>query len=423
MTAQQAVDAIAQRAWIGREPGLSRTQTLLKTLGNPEKKLKFVHIAGTNGKGSTAAMTASMLRAAGYTVGLFTSPHLYRFNERIVVDGTPVSDDMLVEVVQRILTASEALTDHPTEFELMTAVGMEVFCQSGCDIVVLEVGLGGRLDSTNVITTPEVAVITNIGLDHTGILGDTREKIAAEKAGIIKAKGDVVCYGQSQEVEDVVRATCDAVGAHLICSCPEELLVEESNLEGQTFFYRGNGPFHISLLGAHQLKNAAVALEIADMLQRRGWNIPTDAIQSGLAQAQWAGRLELIGRSPDFIVDGGHNAQCVDALITSIEGLYPVGAKFVFLIGLMGDKDYPDMVARAVPLASGFVTIAVDSPRALSPVALAQHLAQYHLPTVACDTVADGVRAALTMAGKDGMICAFGSLYSVGEIRHIFGHC
>ena len=270
MTGQEAVELIHREAWTGRKPGLSRTLELLSRVGNPHEKLNYVHITGTNGKGSTAAMIASVLTAAGLRTGLSTSPHLWRFHERFQVNGAPIPDEALGRIAERVLNAGKDMEDPATEFELMTAVGMLYFLEAGCDIVVLEVGLGGRLDSTNVIPAPEVAVITNIGLEHTAELGGTRALIAQEKAGIVKPGCDVVLYQQSQEVEEVVEAACRVQGANLVRTAPKELQVLSSGLEGQSFRYREKGPWHIPLLGEHQLSNAAAALETVWALARRG---------------------------------------------------------------------------------------------------------------------------------------------------------
>ena len=235
MTGQQAVDLIHQEAWTGRKPGLSRTLELLDRVGNPHRQLKYVHITGTNGKGSTAAMIAAGLTAAGLKTGLSTSPHLWTFHERFQVNGQPIPDEALGRIAERVIAAGKGMDDPATEFELMTAVGMLWFLEAECDIVVLEVGLGGRLDSTNVIPAPEAAVITNIGLEHTAELGNTRALIAAEKAGIIKPGCDAVLYGQSREVEEVVEAACREQNVPLTRTDPERLEVLCSGLTGQTF--------------------------------------------------------------------------------------------------------------------------------------------------------------------------------------------
>ena len=248
MTGQQAIDLIHERSWVGRKPGLERTQALLARMGNPERSLKYAHITGTNGKGSTAAMVASVLSAAGYRTGLFTSPHLYRFHERMQVDGVPIPDEALGRLTEQVLGLAEGMEDHPTEFELMTAVGMAYFAECKCDIVVLEVGLGGRLDSTNVIPAPEVAAITNIGLEHTKELGNTITEIAREKAGILKPGCSCVLYHQGEEAEQVFERTCAEMDIPLVKTASDTLKLLSSDLEGQSFSYRNSGPYRISLI-------------------------------------------------------------------------------------------------------------------------------------------------------------------------------
>ena len=416
MTGQEAADLIHQRAWVGQKPGLDRIRRLLGRLGDPQNELKFVHIAGSNGKGSTAAMLASVLSAAGLKTGLYTSPHLWQFNERFQVDGALISEEDLVDITARVLETAE----DETEFELMTAIGMVYFLRAGCDIVVLETGLGGRLDSTNVIPAPETAVITHIGLEHTELLGDTVAKIAAEKAGIIKPGCSAVLYGQSLEAETAVERACGVVNVSLSRTAPVEPV--SSGQEGQRFTYRGRGPYSISLLGEYQVHNAAVVLETVDALRRRGWEISEKAVQSGLSQARWPGRLELVRRSPDVILDGGHNPQCMEALTRALGELYP-GKKLIFLIGVLADKDWSTMLGELLPLAKEFYTITPDSPRAMSAGELADYLEKQGARAVPCETVRDGLDRALASSEPQDVVCACGSLYMIGEVRHLLGLC
>ena len=303
--------------WEQSEPGLSRSYELLGLLGNPQEKLKFVHIAGTNGKGSTAAMLASVLQSAGYRTGLYTSPHLLRFHERMRVCGREIDDASLIALTNTVRAAAEGMSEMPTGFEIMTAIAFLYFVQEQCDIVALEVGLGGRMDSTNVIPAPEVCVVTNIGLEHTAILGDTLEKIATEKCGIIKHGSHAVLFGQTEGVENVAREKCAREDVPLTITAQSELTRISSSLDGQVFRYRGHGPFHLRLLGEYQLLNALTVVDVSFALRARGWDKLTDAaIDQGLSTAQWPGRLELLRRSPDFIVDGAHNPQCADAPVS-----------------------------------------------------------------------------------------------------------
>jgi len=422
MTGQEAVELIHREAWTGREPGLSRTVELLGRVGNPHEQLKYVHITGTNGKGSTAAMVASVFTRAGLRTGLYTSPHLWRFHERFQVDGEPIPDATLGRIAEQVIEAGKGMEDPATEFELMTAVGMLYFVEAKCDIVVLEVGLGGRLDSTNVIPAPEVAAITNIGLEHTAELGNTRALIAQEKAGIIKTGCDAILYHQSREVEEVVERVCEKQGVPLTFTAPETMEVLSSGLDGPAFRYRGKGPYHISLLGEHQRYNAAVALETLWALTRRGWSIPEEAITEGLAKTVWPARMELVRRNPDMILDGGHNPQCMEALSQSLKRLYPE-KKLIFLTGVLADKDYPAMMGDILPLAKEFFTITPDSERAMPAGELAEYLKVRDAEAIPCETTREGVERALAAAGPEDVVCACGSLYMIGEVRHLLGLC
>lgn len=416
MTGTEAAELIHQRAWVGQKPGLERIRRLLGKLGNPQNQLKFVHIAGSNGKGSTAAMLASVLSAAGLNTGLYTSPHLWDFRERFQVNSAPISQGELVELTAQVLDQAE----DETEFELMTAIGMLHFLRSKCDLVVLETGLGGRLDSTNVIPAPEAAVITHIGLEHTELLGDTVEKIAEEKAGIIKPGCGVVLYEQGYSIYSLFEYLCHSLHSGLRLTV--EPVVLSAGLEGQTFTYRDKGPYHISLLGEYQVHNAAVVLDTVEVLRRRGWNIPEDAVVQGLDRARWPGRMELVRRAPDVILDGGHNPQCMEALARALGELYPE-KKLVFLTGVLADKNWSAMVGELLPLAKEFVAITPDSPRAMPAQDLAEYMENQGVKAVSCETVQEGVDRAMEAAGPEGAVCVCGSLYIIGEARHLLGLC
>lgn len=405
--------------WEQSAPGLARSRELLGLLGNPEQKLKFVHIAGTNGKGSTAAMLASVLQRAGYRTGLYTSPHLLRFHERMRVNGEEIDDQSLIALTNTVRNAAESMSEMPTGFEIMTAIAFLYFVQKQCDIVSLEVGLGGRMDSTNVIPAPEVCVVANIGLEHTAILGDTVEKIAAEKCGIIKHGAHAVLFGQSEGVENIAREKCAQEGVALTITAQEKLERISSSLDGQVFKYRGRGPYHLRLLGEYQLLNALTVIDVCNALRSRGWDRLTDeAIDAGLSAAQWPGRLELLRRRPDFIVDGAHNPQCVDALMDSLAALYG-DKKLIFLTGVLRDKDWQRMLRRALPLAKAFVVITPPSARALDENELAAWLNAQGVQAIPAKDTDDGVRRALELAGEDDAICSWGSLYFTGEVRRV----
>ena len=414
----EAIALLHGANWKHTKIGLERMRDFMHALGDPQEKLRYVHIAGTNGKGSTAAMLASVLQRAGYRTGLYTSPHLLRFHERMRVNGEEIDDNSLISLTNTVRMAAEGMSEMPTGFEIMTAIAFLYFVQEQCDIVSLEVGLGGRMDSTNVIPAPEVCVVANIGLEHTAILGDTVEKIAAEKCGIIKHGSHAVLFGQSEGVENVAREKCAQEDVALTITAQENLERISSSLDGQEFKYRGRGPYHLRLLGEYQLLNALTVIDVCNALRSRGWDKLTDeAIDEGLSHAQWPGRLELLRRGPDFIVDGAHNPQCADALMASLSSLYG-DKKLIFLTGVLRDKDWQQMLRRALPLAKAFVVITPPSARALDENELAGWLRAQGIEAIPAAGTDDGVRRALAMAGKDDAICSWGSLYFTGEVRH-----
>ncbi|MBO5892322.1 MAG: bifunctional folylpolyglutamate synthase/dihydrofolate synthase [Oscillospiraceae bacterium] len=417
MNANEAIAYIHSFFWKGSIPGLSRTQELLRLLGNPEKKLKFIHIAGTNGKGSTAAMSASILQKAGYRVGLYTSPYIFRFNERMQVNGELIPDEDVATITEYVKQYAETMEEKPTEFELVTAIGFEYFARQNCDIVVLEVGMGGALDSTNVIPVPEVAVITNIGLDHTEVLGDTVEKIAETKAGIFKDGGHAVIYRGIPSVEAVFERICQERNVTLRKADFASLTLKRHSLEGQVFDCGNRKDLAMPLLGDHQLHNASVVLSIMDTLKDMGWQITEENIRDGLRDTSWPGRFDIISRDPLFIIDGGHNPQCIEALVKNIED-YLAGRNVIALTGVLADKDYGDMYKPVMPLVHQFVCITPPNPRKLEAVELAQHLTRAGANATACESVEAGVRKALELAGKDGVVLCFGSLYTIGDIRN-----
>ena len=417
MNVSEALSYIHSVCWKGSIPGLSRTRELLAKMGNPEKKLRFVHIAGTNGKGSTAAMLAAILRQAGYVTGLYTSPYIIKFHERMQVNGEMISDEELCAITEYIRPLAESMTESPTEFELVTCIAMEYFVRRGCQIVVMEVGMGGELDSTNVIAAPEVSVICNIGLDHTEVLGDTLEKIASAKAGIIKPGCPAVIYRAAPSVEAVFEEKCRAVGSELHKADFDAIRLHTHDLTGQVFDFGRFQDLHLPLLGEHQLKNAAVVLTTADVLKARGWAITDENIRQGLATVRWPGRFELLRKDPLFIVDGGHNPQCIEALVQNIRQ-YLAGRPLTVLTGVLADKDYHCMYADvARQFAARFVTVTPPNPRALDAQALAEYLRQFGKPVTACTSVDAGVREAIRQAGPDGVVLAYGSLYMVGDIE------
>lgn len=418
MNYEQALQYIHAVQWAGHKPGLTRTRTLLAALGDPHKQLKFVHIAGTNGKGSTAAMMASCLQAAGYKVGLYTSPFINRFNERIQVNGQQISDEALVQLVEQVKPAADAMRDVPTEFEIITALGMLYFAQQKCDIVVLEVGLGGTLDSTNVIDAPECAVITALGMDHVKELGPTLADIAAAKAGIIKEGCLVVSYGGAPEADAVIWDTAAEKHAALLEVDFSKLKYEGGSLDAVTFDFDGLDQVHLPLIGSYQPRNAALAITALRGMRARGWNIPESAIRTGLETVSWPGRFELLRHEPAFVLDGSHNAHGMRATVQSLKDRFP-GQKFVFLTSIMADKDVDEMLALLAPLAVRFVTVSAHTPRAMPAETLAEHIRAYGCTAEAADSIEAGVARAMELGG-DGPVCALGTLYFSGDVREAF---
>ena len=415
MNYEQAMEYIHAVQWAGHKPGLTRTRTLLAALGDPHKQLRFVHVAGTNGKGSTAAMMASCLQAAGYRVGLYTSPFINRFNERIQINGVQIPDEELVKLVEQIKPAADAMEDVPTEFEIITALGMLYFAQQKCEIVVLEVGLGGTLDSTNVIDAPECAVITALGMDHVKELGPTLADIAAAKAGIIKESCPVVSYGGVPEAEIVIRRVCAEKHAELTEVDFSRLKYEGGSLDAVEFDFDGLTDVHLPLIGSYQPRNAALAITALRVMRTHGWNIPENAIRTGLETVSWPGRFELLRHAPAFLLDGSHNAHGMRATVQSLRDRFP-GQKFVFLVSIMADKDVDQMLSL---LAVRFVTVAAHTPRAMPAETLAEHIRAYGCRAEAAASIEAGVARAVELGGE-GPVCALGTLYFSGDVRKAF---
>jgi len=398
-----------------KQQAVIRTRELLKRLGDPQKKLKFVHVGGTNGKGSTCAMTESILRHAGYRTGLFPSPFIEQFSERIQLNAQNITDGALARITGIVADAADAMEDHPRHFELITAIGMLYFLESGCDIVVLEVGMGGEFDSTNAIDAPEAAVFTNIGLDHTQYLGSTVEEIAHTKSGIIKAGSAVVIYDNLPSVKNVIEERAKSCGDRIYYASDVPLEALSHSLKGQEFRV-GRNSYRIRLLGGHQLQNVRTVLKTVEALRDRGWRIPEEAVCKGLEETRWPARFELLSENPVFILDGGHNPQCAQAVAGTIREYFP-GQKVTFLFGILEDKDYLHALRELLPLGKQFITARPDSPRALSAAALADVIRNEGYSAEPAESTAEAIRMALKTGGP---VVAFGSLYLAGVIRSQF---
>lgn len=406
--------------------GLTRMEELLEGLGNPQEQLKFIHVAGTNGKGSVCAMTARILQCAGFVTGLFTSPVIADYREQFQINGEMISKEEFARLAGTVKLVCEQMSDPPSEFEKAVALAFLYFSQNNCDLVVLEVGLGGMDDATNVIKTPEVAAIVNIDYDHMGFLGDTLSQIAEKKAGIIKEGGVVVVSKQKEEVMDVLLETCEKQHANLINASDSQIKVRKKSLNGQCFDYeRKNGTstkelqqLKLSLLGDHQRGNAAVVLEIIECLNLKGYHISEDAIRKGMKSVRWPGRFEVVSKKPLIIVDGAHNPDGIHALYHNLIEYCP-GQKFVFITGILKDKNYDEMLKQMIPLADSFVTIAPDNPRALSAKECAEAIKSCGFDGeifVSLDKKQAVSWAIQVAKQKEVGVCAFGSLYSVGAL-------
>ena len=417
MSIESTLEYIHHVKWVGAKPGLERTLELLKKLGDPEKSLKFIHIAGTNGKGSTAAMISSVLRAAGYKTGLYTSPFIIRFNERMQINGESISDAELETLTDIVRPFADAMPDPPTEFEMITALAMLYFKRNACDVVVLEVGMGGELDSTNVIDTPELAVITAMGLDHTAELGGTLAEIASAKAGIIKSGGTVAVYGEEPEALAVFEERCRSVGATLVKADFSKLSIHSLTLEGARLDFGALRDLFVPLSGSFQPKNCALAVTALELLRGKGYAITDGHIKAGIAATRWPGRFELLKRDPLIIADGAHNPHAIKAAALSIKELLG-STKPVFVLGVMADKDVEHMTDTLIPLAKGFVAVTPSNPRALKASRLAELLRSNGAEAEEADGIPEGIARAISIAGRDGAVVALGSLYFASDVRN-----
>lgn len=417
MTYDEAISYIHSVNWRGSRPGLSRITELLSKLGNPERALRCIHIGGTNGKGSTSAMLDSILREAGYSVGSFTSPFIETFNERIMLNGAPITNDELCHYLSTVAPIAEAMEDKPTEFELITALGFLYFAEKKCDFVVLEVGMGGRLDSTNVIDTPVLSIVTGIAFDHMAVLGDTVEKIAYEKAGIIKSACPVLYGGDDPDAREVLRREALLKGAPFFVTDRSTLFVKESGLFGSRFDYLGYQDLSLTLCGLYQTRNAATVVTAVGILRESGLVIPDSAMVSGLMKTSWRARFEVLSKEPLFIFDGSHNKQGIDAAVESIASYFG-GEKLLLLNGVMADKAYGEMIDTLKPFVKKAFTVTPDNPRALAADSLAAEYRTRGIEAEAFTRLPDGVAAAVREARESQTpIVALGSLYMYGEVK------
>ena len=417
MNCKQAIEYIHSLEKFGIKPGLERIGALCASLGNPQEKLKIIHVAGTNGKGSTSTIISNILRKSGYSVGLYTSPYVVDFRERIVFNGEMIAEDELAFCVQKVKDAAESLEDIViTEFEFLTAVAFVYYEMKRCDFVVLEVGLGGRLDSTNIIEAPYVSVITSISFDHTAILGDIIEEIAAEKCGIIKFGAETVLYPfQDEKVYPVVEKTCRDKCNELKIPDVKKLYISEEKLEGTLAEYDGV-EFILPLAGKHMIYNACTAIEAIRSLSRLSVNISDKSIKEGIAISVMPARMELIKTHPVIILDGGHNEGCALALSEFIKK-HLAGKRIIMVSSMMADKDYMSYLSITAPLADVFIATRVDMLRALPSGDLMLSASQFCPNCHDIPVPEKAISAARNIMQPDDVLIVCGSFYLAGEIR------
>lgn len=419
MNCSQAIEYIHSLEKFGIKPGLERIRALCELLGNPQNSLKFIHVAGTNGKGSTSTMISNILQKSGYNTGLFISPYVIDFRERIQYNGKMIEHSELADCVEKVKEAADLLAEKeifPTEFEAVTAAAFVYFSKKKCDFVVLEVGLGGKYDSTNIILAPYVSVLTSISLDHTNILGDTVEEIAGEKCGIIKFGGATVAYPfQADGAMRVIEKTCDRMQNKLIVPDVSRLKVASEKADGTVAVYK-NIEFSLPLTGRHMVYNACTAIEAVKSLSRLGIEIGNESISKGIASSLMPARIEIIRNHPLTVLDGGHNEGCASALEAYIKEFLSE-KRIIAVCSLMSDKDYKTYLRIIAPYISTFIATQAPVPRALSADELSEHVRAYCDNTNSVVNPHKAVSAAFNVAEKDDVVLICGSFYLAGEIR------
>lgn len=408
--------------YAGGAMDLINIKELMKRLGNPQDQLKYIHVAGTNGKGSVIAYLYTTLMKAGYHVGRYISPSVYSYREKIETEGKPISREKFAEQTTRVAAVIEEMTAeglaHPTPFEIETAVAFLFFAEEKCDPVILEVGMGGITDATNLITTTELAVLVPISMDHQSFLGNTISEIAEKKAGIIKPGSSVVTIGQETEVLEVIKKTGAEAGADVCVADVSEAEVLEADFTGQRFCYKGE-EYTLSLAGSYQTENAVLALEALRILDERGYHTTLEQRKEGLWATRWNGRLTIIHKDPLFIVDGAHNPAAADMLEDSVRKYFK-DRRLFFIMGVFKDKDYPYIIRKLCPYAEQILAIETpDNPRALPAEELAKAIRPYNANVRAEKNIPRAVEELFEMAGKDDVILSFGSLSFIGEITRI----
>ena len=392
---------------------------LMKSLGSPQDKLRFIHVTGSNGKGSICVMLAAVLQQAGYKTGLYTSPHLSVYNERCRVDGEGILDEDLARLASAVRRETEKLELSLGLFYKMTALSLLYFAEKKCDIVVLEVGRGGKRDCTNIITTTELAVIGSISLEHTEVLGSTLAEIAAEKSGIFKKGASALMLSQTEEAMTSAREAADSLGILLSFTDPNKLRVEASDAFGQTVSYRNRQQLKLNCPGPYQAENIQAVLDAVDILKTRGFRIPEKAVRGALSSMEWPGRFETVQEDPLILIDGAHNIGAFAALAGGLAANFP-GKRFIFVLTLLWDRPWQDMLQCIRSFAGSFIAVETQDPKALKAGELAGYIREeLMLPAAEAADEKAALRMALAEAGRDGSICVCGSLYLAGAIRDL----
>ena len=417
MTYAQALDYIDSFKSQGSKPGLERVAELLAKLGNPQERLRIIHVAGTNGKGSFCAMLESVLSHAGYRVGAFTSPVLERLNETFRRNGRDIPDEDLASVTESIQPYVQSMTDLPTEFELYTAMAFVWFAREKCDYVILECGMGGRQDATNVINHSLLSVITGISLDHTRFLGSTIEDIAAEKAGILKENTPCLWCGNQRAADAVIRGKAEQMHAELYRVDRSTIRIGSAGIDGTRFDFGGYRNLRISLLGLYQVQNAANVICAVEILRRLGAAISDQALYSGLASARWKARFELMSRNPVVIYDGGHNPEGVDSAVESVKAYFG-DEKLCVVTGVMADKNYAYIARSIAQIASHVYCLTPNQSRSLAAEQYAETFRSLGTAAYAYPTIPGAVHAALKQCKEQSapLLC-IGSLYMYADVK------
>ena len=410
----------------GMKPGLERMNILCERLGSPQNALNFIHVAGTNGKGSVCAFISSILTEAGYKVGRYTSPAVVEQRERFQINGRNVSQSAYCRNLEEVKAAADQIVfeggEEPTLFEVETALAFMIFAESGCDIVVLECGMGGAGDATNIIHAPAVSVITRISLDHTKYLGRTIDAIAREKAGIIKRGTHVVTVAQSAEALSVIKAKASLEKADLTIADASNAKNIKYGLKASTFDYGKYKGLKISMAGLWQIENACLALTAVETLKKVKIRIEEKSIREGLLKCTWPGRFEIVSRNPYVIVDGAHNENAARQLADTVEYFFhkeEEAGKLIYVFGVLGDKNYPAIAEYMTPHAAHVITLTPPNPRARPAQELAETVKKYNEMVTVASSVDEALEMAYLLADKDSVIIAFGSLSFLGDVRRV----